>query len=315
MSVPSAGAVLTRQFLWSFPYIAIGAGLLAGVGLAGLQSGRHTGEFAPASLTPASTLLVQNSKMKSVVAKTHWYRDPVGTPGATSPAREPGQRSRVMAKADSLIGLMDERMVQPRSGRRLASVFMRGNRTPSRLGAQPFLAHVRLPGTNDQIVIRPAALYTRRTGFSEARKKALDKRRAASERCLSQAIYFEARGEPTLGQIAVANVVMNRVRSPYYPDNVCAVVYQNYKKRMRCQFTFACDGLSDQPRDPKAWKKSQKIARQVLDGKKRLSSMSNALFYHADYVRPDWSRKFRTVKRIGKHIFYRNQNWAPLAPE
>jgi hypothetical protein len=91
--------------------------------------------------------------------------------------------------------------------------------------------------------------------------------RAKAERCLAQAVYFEARNEPVRGQTAVAQVVLNRVFSPYYPDDVCSVVYQNAHRMLSCQFTFACDGQAESVRERGPWARAQRIAKQTLDGR------------------------------------------------
>ena len=88
-----------------------------------------------------------------------------------------------------------------------------------------------------------------------------------AEKCLATAIYFEARGESVRGQIAVAQVVLNRVFSPFYPNEVCGVVYQNAERHDSCQFTFACDGIPDIVTEPDAWARAKHIARDMLDGK------------------------------------------------
>src|SRR5438445_203197 len=90
--------------------------------------------------------------------------------------------------------------------------------------------------------------------------------RAKAEQCLANAVYFEARGEPVRGQIAVAQVVMNRVFSGYYPNDVCGVVYQNAHRHLACQFTFACDGIPDRITEPDAWQRARRIAAATLDG-------------------------------------------------
>lgn len=130
------------------------------------------------------------------------------------------------------------------------------------------------------------------------------RRLAAEKHCLAQAIYFEARSEPSLGQMAVANVVMNRVNSKHYPNTICGVVFQGEERRNKCQFSFACDGKTDRPRKDKHWRRAERIALQVMRGKKRIRALDDTLHYHADYVRPRWSRKMRRVKKIGRHIFF-----------
>lgn len=122
--------------------------------------------------------------------------------------------------------------------------------------------------------------------------------------CLALNIYFEARGEPVDGKIAVGHVVMNRVADPRYPDKICDVVKQGGPKpRNRCQFSWWCDGRSDRPRDLKAWKKSQVIARIVYWGYTK-DPTGGALWYHADYTQPAWGRRLARGPMIGRHQFY-----------
>ncbi len=125
-----------------------------------------------------------------------------------------------------------------------------------------------------------------------------------SKRCLAEAIYFEARGESVLGQEAVAQVIINRVKNPAYPDDVCGVVYQNKHKFNRCQFTFACDRIKDRVNDRRAWATAVAIAERYAKGKAWLPQVGAATHYHADYVSPRWARMMRRTKTIGKHIFY-----------
>ena len=133
--------------------------------------------------------------------------------------------------------------------------------------------------------------------------------RAKHEKCLADAIYFEARGEPVRGQMAVAQVVVNRVFSGYYPNNVCGVVYQNSHRHLACQFTFACDGIPDRINEPAAWERAKHIARDALDGKFWLNDVGKATHYHAYWVHPWWVREMRKLDRIGVHTFYRPRNW------
>jgi len=136
-----------------------------------------------------------------------------------------------------------------------------------------------------------------------------EKDREKSEKCLTEAIYFEARGEPVRGQMAVAQVVMNRVFSGYYPNNVCGVVYQNKERHLGCQFTFACDGIPEVVNEPDAWVRAKQIARDTLDGKLWLPEVGKATHYHAYWVRPSWVREMMKLNKIGVHTFYRPLNW------
>lgn len=148
--------------------------------------------------------------------------------------------------------------------------------------------------------------------------------------CLALGIYHEARGESLHGQQAVAQVIINRKRSKAYPNSICGVVYQNSHRYNRCQFSFACDRLSDTPKNEHAWRKAvfmaeeclrknrKYIARQQLlraplyDAKYKIGPyhyadrepMELATHYHADYVNPRWASKLNRAGKIGKHIFY-----------
>lgn len=134
-------------------------------------------------------------------------------------------------------------------------------------------------------------------------------------RCLATAIYFEARGEPNQGQLAVAQVVMNRVRSPEYPDTICGVVFQGQWQRKGCQFSFACDGHADVPRDQEKWSQAQDFARKVTNGEIFLDDIGHATHYHATYVKPRWIRDMNRIERIGQHIFYRQRREKPYVVE
>lgn len=122
-------------------------------------------------------------------------------------------------------------------------------------------------------------------------------------KCLTQAIYYEAANEPRVGKQAVAQVVLNRLRHPAYPNSVCGVVYQGANERV-CQFSFTCDGalLRDPRRDK--WLESQSVAREALSGD-QLSQVGTATHYHADYVVPKWAYTLTKLQVIGSHIFYR----------
>ena len=126
--------------------------------------------------------------------------------------------------------------------------------------------------------------------------------------CLANGIYFEARGESSMGQAAVGQVILNRVRNPAFPDSICGVVYQNKNWHNRCQFSFACDGARDRVRDPDAFAKAQQIARQVTRGEIWINEVGSATHYHASYVRPRWASAMEKVDKIGKHVFYRTYN-------
>jgi hypothetical protein len=127
------------------------------------------------------------------------------------------------------------------------------------------------------------------------------------QKCLAEAIYFEARGESEDGQAAVAQVVLNRVRNPSYPDTICDVVYQNAKMRGRCQFSFACDGRPERIVSQRAWRTAQRIADDVTHARIWLDDVGDSTHYHANYVRPRWGKRMNKMDRIGAHIFYRTR--------
>lgn len=126
--------------------------------------------------------------------------------------------------------------------------------------------------------------------------------------CLASAIYFEARGESYRGQVAVAQVVRNRVKSEVYPNSICSVVFQNQSWKNRCQFSFACDGVPERVNEKKAWKQAEEIAKKVVNGDIYLAEVANATNYHANYVRPKWASELKKLTQIGVHIFYRAKN-------
>jgi spore germination cell wall hydrolase CwlJ-like protein len=128
---------------------------------------------------------------------------------------------------------------------------------------------------------------------------------AKEENCLAQAVYFEARSEPEAGQAAVAQVVLNRVSSGLYPPTICGVVFQNAQRYKACQFSFACEGRSLRVTEAGPWAAARRIARDVLEGRTYDEQVGMATHYHADYVRPGWSRRLKKTDKIGQHIFYK----------
>ena len=133
-------------------------------------------------------------------------------------------------------------------------------------------------------------------------------------RCLATAIYFEARGEPLRGQVAVAQVILNRVRSPIFPQTICGVVYQGQHQK-GCQFSFTCDGKTDNPRNDAQWAQAQDISRQIMGGELWLPEVGYSTFYHANYVSPRWAGSMNKIDKIGRHIFYKKRNEQPYIVE
>lgn len=122
--------------------------------------------------------------------------------------------------------------------------------------------------------------------------------------CLTQAVYYEARGETPAGQAAVAQVVLNRVRHPAYPKSICAVVYQGSQAGRGCQFSFACDGSMRRGREPGAWNRAEKVATRALGGHV-MAQVGNSTHFHVTNVSPAWGPRLVRVDQIGMHIFYR----------
>lgn len=172
----------------------------------------------------------------------------------------------------------------------------------------PFRALLGTPTIDDPAASDEAALETNNDSDPHWwMKRALPASVITSkeQRCLAEAVYFEARGEPEAGQVAVAQVVLNRVRNPSYPETICKVVYQNRHKRNRCQFSFACDGKRDRITSDAAWSRAQKVARETVAGQHYLKGVGPSTHYHATYVKPRWARTMKRLDKIGRHIFYK----------
>ncbi len=124
-------------------------------------------------------------------------------------------------------------------------------------------------------------------------------------KCLATALYFEARGEGVRGQMAVAQVILNRVKNPAYPKTICGVVYQDAKYLHRCQFSFACDGTRELIAEKDAWAEALSLARRIVTGGNAtiVAEVGNSISYHNTDVNPGWSN-MRRVDRIGHHVFY-----------
>ena len=135
--------------------------------------------------------------------------------------------------------------------------------------------------------------------------------------CLALNTYHEAKNQSLVGQIATAQVVMNRVEDNRFPNTICEVVKEGptrpswedpnkeYPIKHRCQFSWYCDGKDDTPKNEKAWKTAQDVAFLVLYDKIKLDVTEGATHYHATYVRPSWAKTKKRTTRIEKHIIYR----------
>lgn len=123
-------------------------------------------------------------------------------------------------------------------------------------------------------------------------------------RCLSEALYFEARGESVEGMFAVGEVILNRVENPRYPGTICGVVNEGTGRLHACQFSYSCDGAAETIGNPAAWADVAKVARALIDGAPRTLT-DGATHYHTRAVSPSWSRRLEKTNVIGAHLFYR----------
>jgi hypothetical protein len=144
--------------------------------------------------------------------------------------------------------------------------------------------------------LRVAAPFVFKPATAEDRRRAL--------RCLTQAIYYEAALEPTEGQEAVAQVILNRVRDLNYANSICGVVFEGAERTTGCQFSFTCDGALAQPPVSWAWNRARVVAERTLAGHVS-ARVGTATHYHADYVHPWWAPTLNKLTQIGAHIFYR----------
>jgi hypothetical protein len=162
-------------------------------------------------------------------------------------------------------------------------------------GSQAFVANAAIPVTSGPNPAADSFVFTARTPLDQMR----------SVDCLAQAVYYEARSESEEGQRAVAQVVLNRVRHPAWPNSVCGVVYQGpMRAGGGCQFTFTCDGsLAIRPNGG-GWANAQRIAIEALGGR-TYAPVGTSTFYHTNYVFPAWAPRLVKTTVIGAHIFYR----------
>ncbi len=158
------------------------------------------------------------------------------------------------------------------------------------------LDSVPLRERDSRVIAGLASFTAQNLGAVEHEKSELD--------CLAEAVYYEARSESTKGQVAVAEVVLNRVRSPHFPKTVCGVVFQGQDRDTGCQFTFTCDGSKRHAPTGEAWERARAVALHVAMGLAKPVT-NKATHYHTDYVDPYWSASLVETAEIGTHIFYR----------
>jgi spore germination cell wall hydrolase CwlJ-like protein len=129
---------------------------------------------------------------------------------------------------------------------------------------------------------------------------------AQDERCLAEAIYYEARGEGTEGQMAIAEVVFHRLHRPGYPRSICGVVYQGVGEGVSCQFSFVCNGEMLRRKTPTDWYRAKRLAARIISGITQLGdSTDGATSFHAADVEPGWADSLERTVQIGNHIFYK----------
>ena len=205
-----------------------------------------------------------------------------------------GLAAALPATADVTLGTSGDPRIE--LGDRLTSLFSAENRTVQRVQRRGL----------EKLVVPPASeaegLYSRDA------LKSLPKAKGGKEwSCLSEALYFEARGETVRGMFGVAEVILNRVDDPRYPNSVCGVINQGTGAKFRCQFTYTCDGRPEHMNDARAETLVGKVARIMLDGAPRTLT-GGATHYHTKAVRPKWSKVFPRTTTIGYHHFYRQPN-------
>jgi len=180
------------------------------------------------------------------------------------------------------------------------------NVMPQTIAQQPAVIQISLP---THIAVLPPAAPGIPPPSPAQRLRLEGKERVKAEHCLANAIYFEARDQPYQGQVAVAQVVINRVFSGVYPRDVCGVIYQNANRHLACQFTFACDGKRKTIDEFGSWARARRIARETLDGQLYVQAVGTSTHYHATYAHPNWVHEMHRFAREGIHLFYRPIAW------
>ncbi len=300
------------------PYVVGGLMLVAAFAFAGNQLGRNASAHnaGPDILVPAQAALVP----QSIVLKTKGSLLPEGESAETIGFAELRHQSIVSdGKGDMDIldpGTAPEiAEVTPQKpkpvlkpAKKVADLAKRLHIEPASINLQDDGATTSKPAVPGLVLVPKPDNMSKSFKLQEADKKKVVQRRRiqmAEENCLARAVYFEARSESEIGQMAVAKVILNRVKSPNYPNSICGVVYQGSNRRNSCQFSFACDGLPDDVKQPASWAQAKSVARRAVAGDTQLGrGMNSATSYHADYVTPRWAKSLRKVVKIGTHIFY-----------
>lgn len=170
------------------------------------------------------------------------------------------------------------------------------------------LQPVSLRGPETDVDVVPAVAYQASSAVQalpSASELALA-RFADEQRCLAEAMYYEARGEGVKGEEAIAEVVFHRLHRRGYPGSICGVVYQGAGEGASCQFSFVCNGEMRRPKTPGAWAQARLLAAKILSGYMLLGNATGgATSFHAVDVEPDWSASLERTVQIGNHVFYR----------
>jgi spore germination cell wall hydrolase CwlJ-like protein len=249
---------------------------------------------------PAGVLAVPDDEASgpdSVAAFEPWPAGDSPVTARFSAEASPGQDRSAMTMRPAAI---NERLMQGATPAIHRAITL-GSGTPAPADSAPVevVALASVPRT-------PGMGEIQATGVRPNYAALVDQDKSAREnRCLAEAIYFEARGESGEGQAAVAQVVLNRVSSGLYPATICGVVYQNRWHYNACQFSFACEGKSLRIDEPDAWRQAVRIAGEVTNGTTYVSDIGASTHFHANYVRPHWARRLEKMDVIGHHIFYK----------
>lgn len=211
---------------------------------------------------------------------------------ATDPEAVIGQEFALLLGAEhqTVEALEDTRLAALVNGPKPKAVAARRNDAVAR--ARP------APAAPDAAAAPPLTMTYNAAWLAPARQASGD----AQWECLKTALYFEARGETLAGQVAVAEVILNRVDDPQYPKSICAVVHQGGAGG--CQFSYNCDGRADVMSEPAAAERAARVARAMMDGAPRVLT-AGATHFHSRAVAPSWARRFARTAAIGAHLFYR----------
>lgn len=181
-------------------------------------------------------------------------------------------------------------------------------RLPLYTGPVPLPLQMQAAAPVDAIV-HPGSLIVRTPDldFSPLLRAVLMQKMLGEERCLAEAMYYEARGEGVTGEKAIAEVVFHRMKAPGYPHSVCGVVYQGAGSGHGCQFSFACNGELLQAKNWGAWARAKRLAGRIVTGVELLGNeTADAISFHAVDVEPGWGDHLVKTIQIGNHVFYRS---------